>query len=339
MKHLTSFVSAGMIFLIALSGCSDSGGTGSSARSLVFVSNVDSDDISVIDPDSMTATTMNTSSAGFTLNEPRNLAVNQNGSLVYIPGRFSDNVAFFDPFIPDFNMEISDTNFDEPYAVAFSDGNNEAWVVNKKGGGSNVGSVTVINTSNHTVKTTIDDATFSSPEGIAVANGKAYVANRGNGTVSIVSISSRTVLDTIIVGGEPRYAVATPGGEFVYISNSSGNIKKIRTSDDAVVADILIYGSRNLAVSPDGTKMYAATQSSSVYIVNVSSDAFSEMTFSTAFNIYGVAVLNSGAMGFATDESRNVVYVFDAKVDTVLTDGSGPIEISVGSTPRGIAAH
>lgn len=339
MKYVKSLMSAGMIFLIALSGCSDSGGNDGTSLSLVFVSNVDSDDISVIDPDSMSAVAVNDASTDFTLNEPRNLAVNHDGSLIYIPGRFSNNVVYLDPAIPGLSIEISDTSFDEPYAVAFSDDQNEAWVVNKKGGGSDVGSITVINTSNHTVKTTIDDTTFSSPEGIAVANGKAYVANRGNGSVSIVSVSSRTVLDTIQVGGEPRYAVATPSGNFVYISNSSGNITKIRTSDDAVVKTIAVNGSRNLAVSPDGTKMYAPTQSNSVFIVNVSTDAFSEMTFSTASAIYGVAVLNSGTMGFATDESRNVVYVFDAMADTVLTNASGPIEIAVGSTPRSIAAH
>lgn len=339
MKRLTSLLVTGMIFFIALSGCSDSGGSSGPLHSLVFVSNVDSDDISVIDPDSMTVTTINAAAAGFIMNEPRNLAINHGGSVVYVPGRFSNNVSYVDPVTPAFNLEISDTNFDEPYAVAFSNDIEEAWVVNKKGGGSNVGSITVINTSNHSVKLTIDDTTFSSPEGIAIANGKAYVANRGNGSVSIVNVSSRIVIDTILVGGEPRFAIATPNEDFVYISNSLGQITKIRTSDDVVAATINVYGSRNLAVSPDGTKIYAATQSSTVSIINVNTDAFSTMSFSSAFSIYGVAVLNSGKKGFVTDESRDRVYIFDAIADTVFTDGGSPIELSVGSTPRAIAAH
>ena len=339
MKRFTSLPLLMVLIFLVLSGCSDSGGNGGTKTPLVFVSNVDSDDISVIDPDSLTVVTIDATSAGFSLNEPRNLAINHEGTTVYVPGRFSNNIAFIDPSVPEVQSEISDTNFDEPYAVAFSSNVDEAWVVNKKGGGSNVGTVTIINTSNNSVKLTLDDTTFSSPEGIAIANGKAYVVNRGNGSVSIVNVSSRTVLDTIMIGGEPRYAVATPNGEFVYISNSNGNIQKIRTSDNVIVKTIAVYGSRNLGASPDGSKIYAATQSNTVSVINVSNDNISTMTFNGAFSIYAVAIINSGAKGFVTDESRDRVYVFDAMADTVLTVTGNPIEIIVGSTPRAIAAH
>ncbi len=326
----------GTLFLAAvLLGCAES--ENKPFHSLIFVSNVDSDDISVIDAVTMEVTTLNATALSFGLNEPRNLAADGSGAVVYIPGRFSNNIVVLDASAPALEQEIAGTDFDEPYAVAFSA--TEAWVVNKKGGGSSVGSVTVINISSREVVTTIDDSSFSSPEGIAIANGKAYVANRGNGAVSIVSISTRSVLDTLMPGGEPRYAVATSGGEFVFISNSSGTITKIRTSDDAVVGTVGVYGSRNLALSPDGSKLYAGTQSNSIAIVNTGTSDITTLTVPGAFSIYGVAIARSGDRGFATDESRDVVYVFDAAMDTLLTAAGNPIELSVGSTPRALAAN
>ncbi|MBI4849380.1 MAG: hypothetical protein HY808_12540 [Nitrospirae bacterium] len=301
----------------------------------VFVSNADSDDVSVINPATLAVVaTLDCSSLGEVYcNEPRNLAASHDGTKVYVPFRHSDNVIVIDPVTLEVMDEISSVDFDEPYAVAFTDDDAEAWVVNKQGGGSYTGSVTIINTVTKSVVTTINDECFSSPEGIAIANGKAYVANRGSGNVCIVDVASRTVNTTITVGGEPRFAVATPDEALVYIS--TGN--KINTSTDTYTA--IGVGGRNLAVSPDGSKVYFGSQGSTINVIKVSDDTVSSITFPTAYSIYGVAVLSDGSRGFATDEDRNVVYVFDPATGTVITDGGGsPLEISVGSTPRAIVA-
>ncbi|MBI5195507.1 MAG: YncE family protein, partial [Nitrospirae bacterium] len=312
------------------------------AQLYVLVSNADSDNVSVIDPNTLTVqTTLNCSSLGdISCYEPRNLAISHAGTLAYIPFRHSDNVIKSHPDVPDFSLEISDDGFNEPYAVAFTADDSEAWVVNKQGGGSSTGSVSIIDTSTQSVTDTIDDICFSSPEGIAIANGKAYVANRGDGTVCVVNVASRTVSTTISTGGSPRYAVATPNGNFVYVStdSSSAGIKKIRTSDDTITATIAVRG-RNLAVMPDGTKVYVATQGNTIEVINVSNNSYSTITFTGAYSIYGVAILSDSSYGFATDEDRDVVYVFNPSTDTVVTTGGSPVEISVGSTPRAIAAQ
>jgi YVTN family beta-propeller protein len=173
-----------------------------------------------------------------------------------------------------------------------------------------------------------------------IANGKAYIANRGGGTVTIIDTSSRMALTDLPVGGEPRFAVATPDEKFVYVSTNFSNpgIIKIRTSDDTPVATIPV-GGRNLAVSPDGSKVYVGTQWNSIGVIDVSTDSTTSISVPTAYSIYAVTIESSTGLGFATDEDRDVVYVFDANSDVLMLDGNGnPVEIAVGSTPRAIAS-
>ena len=305
---------------------------------LVLVSNADSSDVSVIDPATFDVTTLDPADAGYAGSEPRNLAVSSDYRTLYIPFRFSDNVLVADTTTPGLVREITDLGFDEPYAVAFTEDNSEAWVVNKQGGGSSTGSVTIINTATHTVITTVNDAAFSSPEGIAIANGKAYVVNRGNGTVTVVSVASRGVLTTIAtdIGSQPRFAVATPNGAYVYVSNTTAGVTRIQTSNNATTPITTPFITRNLAVTPDGTKIFAGTQNDSIIRIRVSDNNVATIDVTVASSIYGVAVISDGTLGFATDESRDVVYVFDPGTETMIMDGPNPLEIPVGSTPRAI---
>jgi len=183
---------------------------------------------------------------------------------------------------------------------------------------------------------------LDSPEGIAIANGKAYVANRGYsypGSVCVIDVASRSVVTTLPTGGEPRFAVATPDEQFVYVSTNSSNpgIVKIRTSVDDLMTAIPV-GGRNLAVSPDGSKVYVGTQGSSIGVIDVATDTSTSINVPGAYSIYAVAIDSLTGLGFATDEDRDVVYVFRPDNNTLLTSSGSPIEIPVGSTPRAIAS-
>lgn len=308
----------------------------------VFVSNADSDNISAINPIDFDVRTLECSDLGeINCSEPRNLAAEHGGNAVFVPFRHSDNVMGIDGDAAAFDKEISSIGFDEPYAVAFSCDNSEAWVANKQGGGSDTGSITIIDTTTNLVTTTLSSECLSSPEGIAIANDKAYIANRGNGTVCIIDVKTKAELGTISVGGEPRFAVATPDGKFVYVStdNSSAGINKIDTSFDELVGPPIPLRGRNLAVTPDGKKVYVGTQGSEIGVIDVSTDTSAAISVPEASSIYGIAVDSGTGLGFATDEEMGVVFVFDSATDTLITDGSGkPVEIPVGSTPRAITA-
>ena len=303
----------------------------------VYVSCADADSVSVIDAVFMQrVTNLTGETIGADMNEPRNPDVSPNGALAYVPVRHSDNVLVINTASNSVIISVEDTSFDEPYAVIFKPDNSEVWVVNKKGGGSSTGSITIISTINHSVIGTINDSTISSPEGICIANGKAYVANRGDGTVSVFNVSNRSFVANIDVGGEPRFIVTSPSGDFIYVTETRfGDLTKVRTSVDSIESRISARG-RNAAMSPDGSKIFVASQSSEIHVVNTATEAVTDITIPGARSIYAVAILSDGVVGLATDEDNDVVYAFDPATGTLLNNGIG---IPVGRTPRGIAAQ
>lgn len=305
----------------------------------VFVSNADSHNVTIIDALSPKATSIDCSTlVNVTCSEPRNLAVNHAGTLVAVPFRHSDNVLMLNIASQSFTDVISDVSFDEPYAVAFSSDDTEVWVANKKGGGSTVGSISIINVASKKVIATVEDAAFSSPEGILISGNNAYVANRGNGTMTMVNVSTRKVGKTITIGGSPRFAVATPNGNYVYVSTDASELAKVRTSDGVVEKMIAVSSSRNLAMNPDGKTVYVAHMSSSIATVDVATNAIGEIPLTNSSNVYGVAIMSDGSLGFATSEGSNAVHVFDVKQKSEIT-GGGFYPVTVGSTPRAIAAQ
>jgi YVTN family beta-propeller protein len=331
-----------VVFGLILGGCCSEDfiipdeGSGGPTQFNVFVSLADADNISIIDPiERVEIEEMNPGSdLDISFSEPRNLAISPNGLMVYVPFRFTNNVLVIDPETLTAEEEISDASFDEPYAIAFTANNSEAWVVNKQGGGSTTGSISIINTATREVVDVIDHISISSPEGIAIANGKAYVANRGDGTVSVFNVSNRNFITTIDNGESSgnRYAVATPNGDFVYVSADNDGVWKIRTSDNTIDIVLPIFG-RNMTVSPDGSRLYVASQSNVIYTADVATDDTSiTITIPGANSLYGVAI--SGDEGYASDESNNTIYLFNATTNQPIDT-----QISVGFTPRAIVAQ
>lgn len=311
----------------------------STVRANVYVSNVDGDTVSVINPASNTVVT--TISVG---NEPRNLAATPNGSRVYVPNRFDDNVSVIATASNTVIATVNHASFDEPYAVAVTPNGGEAWVVNKQDS-TGSGSVTIITTASNTVATSISDACFSSPEGIVMhpTQPLAYVVNRGtssDGSVCVVNTGTRSVVDSIDVGGEPRYAVITPSGSFVYVSRvSGGGVAKIDTSDNTFIEIATAGSPRNMAITPTGDRVYVATQGSGVDVID-SADNVSTITLTGASSTYGVALhaFGGGLRGYVTDENNEQVFVFDVATDTEITGSGFPISDLGFSTPRAIAS-
>jgi YVTN family beta-propeller protein len=104
------------------------------------------------------------------------------------------------------------------------------------------------------------------PGGLAVSpDGKrVYVANNTDGTVSVISTASNSVVKTISTGagmfsGPLRVAVS-PDGIKLFVTNAgTSNVSVINTSTYAVTQTIPVGpGTDGLAVSPDGKRIYVA---------------------------------------------------------------------------------
>lgn len=304
-----------------------------SAVPFVYTADADSDSVTVID--AATNTVVETIMVG---DEPRNPAVGPGGARVYVPNRHDDDVTVINGSTNTVLTTIEDSDFDEPYSAAVSPDGTLVYVVNKEGGGSSTGSLTVINGSNNTVIETVDDPCYVSPEWVVFnpAGTRAYAVSRQGDNVCVIDTSNHSVIDSVAVGGQPRSAVVTCDGAFVYVANNAGSVSKIRTSDNTVVDTLPFTGSpRNLAITPDCTKIYVPLQNATVGLIRTANDATSTIPVPNGDSTYGAAVIANGTLAYITDEDDNEVEVIDVATDTVLT-GTG-LPIPAGSTPRGIA--
>ena len=88
---------------------------------------------------------------------------------------------------------------------------------------------------------------------------KAYVTNMASGTVSVISTSSKKVIDTIKVGTEPFGCALTPDGRKLYVANqSSDTVSVINTRRNKVIETIEDVGVKphGIAISADGKRVF-----------------------------------------------------------------------------------
>ncbi len=93
----------------------------------------------------------------------------------------------------------------------------------------------------------------------ALSNDEAWVVNEVSDSVSIVSVASGTVTDTLQCKDEPSDVVFTAGRAWVSCSRNN-TVRAFNLASHAEVATVALQGlnPRSLAVSLDGTKVYAA---------------------------------------------------------------------------------
>ncbi|HYK34477.1 YncE family protein [Alloacidobacterium sp.] len=90
---------------------------------------------------------------------------------------------------------------------------------------------------------------------------RAYVADEGDGTVTVVNLSSFTVESVIPVNGHPRSIASTfnaPIGKVYTVAQDSPYLTVIRTDTDIVTSSILLQGN---GVDVHTTTQYAGTSS------------------------------------------------------------------------------
>lgn len=110
------------------------------------------------------------------------------------------------------------------------------------------------------------------PRGVAISDDgrRAYVANSGSDTVSLVDLVNGTVETHIPVGEGPQDVVLSPDGRLAFVSNATaGTFTVVDTSAKARVGDDR-PGGGPIAVSGDGRRVYVVDPASaSVAVVNL----------------------------------------------------------------------
>ena len=136
---------------------------------------------------------------------------------------------------------------------------------------TNAGSNTVskINTATNGV-TTLAIAVGKGPSSIAVSadNLYAYVTNTTDNTVTVITLSYNATKTITGVGNSPN-GVVISGGK-VYVSNLGGTVAVISAASNTVTGQVTVGAPvRSLALSSDGTRLFAATTTDAVVAIDI----------------------------------------------------------------------
>ncbi len=186
----------------------------------------------------------------------------------------------------------------------------------------------------------------ANPDGIAIAAGKAFVANSGLGrgrTISIINLASLSVVRTVVVGDNPVGVHVTPSG-FVYVvcvgfynelgdpnDDTPARIAVLDPASDVLVDSVLLGGhGYEIAINGDG-KGYVPT---TLGVLTLDTRIHRVTGVFKQGNFYSVGV----------DDASGDVYLADAKnyiqpgtVFVYAADGRLRTQFEVGLIPGAFA--
>jgi YVTN family beta-propeller protein len=155
-------------------------------------------------------------------------------------------------------------------------------------------------------------AVGTQPTGVAVAATRAYVANQGSNSVSVIDLTQNppVVVATVAVGSQPDAVALSASGARVYAANfGSGSVSVIDTATN-VVAMTVTVGSR-----PTGVVEVAGL----VYVANLGSQSVSRfdpvlaVPVVSSFAVPASGVSLSAPSGLAASANGQRLYVNDAR--------------------------
>jgi YVTN family beta-propeller protein len=166
-----------------------------------------------------------------------------------------------------------------------------------------------------------------------------YVANSGNGTVSVIDTATNAVFQTIPVGGEPVDIAITPDGRYAWVVNGAGgSVSVIDTDRRTVVQGPIGVGPmpRGIAITPNGGRAYV-TNSGDDTVTVLSTGTFGPVggPIPVGKEPDGVAISPDGGTAFVAQRGGgiSVIDTNSAAVVDTITDSFGPSRITIG--PRG----
>lgn len=173
------------------------------------------------------------------------------------------------------------------------------------------------------------NAIVASPDGSRV-----YRTSHGQNQVLAYSTVTDTLVATIPVMGDPRALQVSPDGEFLYVSNLSGTIHKIRLSDGTNVRTISNgSGTYGMGISADGAFLFVPNNGSNVIAKVRTSDGVQVATVSTGAGAGTRWVHAAGGYVVATNYSTHKVSIIDEATFTELG------QVATGTNPIGITLN
>jgi YVTN family beta-propeller protein len=170
------------------------------------------------------------------------------------------------------------------------------------------------------------------PISIAVnpVNGRAYIANAGAGTVTVLDGSSDTVVATIPIGSHPYSIAVSPGSGKVYVTHTFGDQLSIIDGSTNVVAEVKTGSSDLIAINPSNSTVYLLGYGGDLKVFDESSKQFSEMPVGR----HGWALTLNNVTG-----AVYVARIEDSDLAAIQPGSSSPITFPAGAIPCAIAVN
>lgn len=218
--------------------------------------------------------------------------------------------------------------------------------------------VSVIDTPTNSVVATIalppplsctSECSTRQPAGLAVTpDGKfVYVANQGNGTVSVIDTSNNNTVSATIqmpcdcFPNSPVGVAITPDGKRAYVTNQGGAVHVIDISTNTVTKTIYL-GNNPTAIAISGSTAYYTFGTNSVGRISTTTNAVIPPTITVGSNPTGVAVTPDGTLLYVTNNGDSTVSVVSTATllpvpGSPVSVGSGPFSVAI--TPNGQFAY
>ena len=162
---------------------------------------------------------------------------------------------------------------------------------------------------------------------------RAYVANRGSGTVSIVDIKKLSVVRHVDVGPGPEGIAATPDGSLILVAlRRADEMVALKTRSGSIVMRIPAGRTPiRVAVTPDSRRsLISNRESNDVTVIDLESEEV-QATIPVGQSPGGLVIDPNGELAFICNNASNTVSIISIPQLAVIG------EIPVGAHPDGIA--
>ena len=175
------------------------------------------------------------------------------------------------------------------------------------------------------------------PTGLSISpNGSTlYVANNLANTVSVISTETKTITNTVAIGGYPYTTLVSKNGKTVYATNwGDSTISVIDASSNKVTATIPVGNHPSaMTFGPKGLLFVADSNSDAISVVDTKSN---KVVRTISVSLYANAPLSSSPEGLVVDKDNQFLYVVNSGNNDVVVIGlngsNGPEKI-LGEIP------
>jgi len=301
-----------------------------SAAPFAYVANSGTKNVSVIDTadDTIKATITLPDTLPTVHPYAYGVAVGSSGQNVYVGLQDTNEVTVIDAATNSVVKRIS-LGTDVPSGLAVNDAETRLYVTSNL---SNT--LIVIDISNggamEVGRVTVDDSTISNPSGVVLnaAGDKAYVANTSTSNIAVVDIDEANNVyaksSSIALGGtQPVGLSLSPDGVMLYASSLTGDLRGIKLSDSTITNLPTDDGTVALAVKPDGSRVYAPSNSTDKLFAidsSVTPNVVLGTNYPVAAGPYGISITPDGSklyMTMNTASAGETVKVFSTASNTL----------------------